>query len=219
MPKRKVDETKYAEIKAYARTHSIPDTVTRFKVCRATVTQVINSRDYESWRESARKAQRENYLARKAKIFRGGNGIKSTPPAKPIDGTGNMTANGGPFGDTIKPKPILPIGATKTPEQDGPIVVKKTDSGDERPPLTLDDHRRCYNEQKEKISQLTAENTKLTTELEELKAKKKELEGQLENAIADKKNEPQVVTKSPETTEIEIMVGDATIKVSTKGGK
>lgn len=233
MSRLKVDQAKFMEIKQYAKTHSIADTQDKFKVCKAVVSEVKRYGSYDIWREEKAKIQRESYLARKAKIFqrpRGDNGIRFTPPKKPIDGT-NRTVNGDPFGDGVAPKPITPLGATKAPEQDGPVTTTKVETT--TLPLTYDDYRKAYNEEKSKADSLETVCKMNREEIESLKLERSTLQGKLAKAELDYRNlkakydallrpvKPigNVVEQPKEIspTEIEITVGDATIKVTTRG--
>mgnify|MGYP002469735994 CR=1 FL=1 len=200
MPKQKVDKAKFGEIKAYLSYHSVTDAVSKYKVCRNTIHQIKNHHSYDEWRAEINKKQREAFLARKAKVFKKGNGFNFTPPTKPIDGT-SRTANGDPFGDAIKPTPTIPLGGQKAEEQDGPVVtVSKPNLG----PMT---YKQAYRDSQKEVETLKVKVAQLEMEKASLKA-------QVEEA------RKMVVVSAPTEnapTEIEITVGDATIKVSTKG--
>lgn len=83
MPKQKVDKAKFGEIKAYLSYHSVTDAVSKYKVCRNTIHQIKNHHSYDEWRAETNKKQREAFLARKAKVFKKGNGFNFTPPHPP----------------------------------------------------------------------------------------------------------------------------------------
>lgn len=203
MPRQKVDEAKFREIKNYLSYHSVADAVNKYKVCKGTIQQIKTNSDYDKWREETNKKQREAFLARKAKVFKKGNGFNFTPPTKPIDGT-SRTANGDPFGDAIKPTPTIPLGGQKAEEQDGLVItVSKPNLG----PMTYEQYKQAYRDSQKEVETLKVKIAELEMEKASLKA---QVEEARKMAVASTPTD-----NSP--TEIEITVGDATIKVSTKG--
>lgn len=202
MPKQKVDKAKFGEIKAYLSYHSVTDAVSKYKVCSNTIHQIKNHHSYDEWRVETNKKQREAFLARKAKVFKKGNGFNFTPPP-PIDGT-SRTANGDPLGDAIKPTPTIPLGGQKAEEQDEPVI---TVSKPNLEPMTYEQYKQAYRDSQKEVETLKVKIAELEMEKASLKAQVEEAR-KMAVMSAPTENAP---------TEIEITVGDATIKVSTKG--
>lgn len=231
--KRKIDETNFFKIKNFTHTHTIIETAREFGVCAASVSQCKRFNTVEEYREHYMKKQRQNYLARKSKI-KLGNGIHFESPKKPIDGTGGQTVNGDPFGDAIKPQPITPVGAQKTPAQDSPITIRKAEEEPKILPMTHEQYREAYKRQEIEIGTLKGKLAKAEMDLKKKTEDHDALKTLYDNLFEayrrksealDKMTQPikplgNVVSMTEVTdisTEIEITVGDAVIKVSTKG--
>lgn len=143
-----------------------------------------------------------------------------------------MTAAGDPFGEAVKPKPITPLGAERAPEQDGPITTTQVEDKVFVGPMTFDDYRREYKRLSQENGTLRGEVAVAKMEVKKWQEKCKLLRGDVKKWVQaynlerakigraeyDKNvamQESKVENTAP--TEIEITVGDATIKVSTKG--
>lgn len=231
--KKKVTEMNYGLIKRHTETHTWQETSKEFDLSKAMVQLIKRSNDYKDLRYTQKSQRRASWEARKKELGERTGVIRFTPPKKPIDGTGkSLTAAGDPFGEAVKPKPITPLGAERAPEQDGPVTTVKTEPNTVIGPMTFDDYRREY-------KKLFQENGTLRGEIAVAKMEAKKWQNSYSQAVekikdlqkayeaarvkaAEAKLNP--IVKMPESkveniapTEIEITVGDATIKVSTKG--
>lgn len=234
----KVDERRFGEVKLYLKSHSNKEACTHFNLSLGTVAGIKRYGTYNEWRESTAKARRESYAIRKAGLYKKdlkGNGIHFTPPSKPIDGTANRTVNGGPFGKAVVPRPIVPLGARLTAPQDGKIITKQVEP-QEILPMTLDQYRKAYEDQKVEIGKLNGKLAKaemdLKKKIEDYDALKTLYDNLLggyrrKSEALEKINQPikplgNVVSMPENTdmsTEIEITVGEAVVKITTKGSK
>lgn len=231
--KKKVTEMNYGLIKRHTETHTWQETSKEFDLSKAMVQLIKRSNDYEDLRYIQKSQRRASWEARKKELGERTGTIRFTPPKNPIDGTGkSLTAAGDPFGEALKPKPITPLGAERALEQNGPITTTQVEDKVFVGPMTFDDYRREY----KKLSQ---ENGTLRGEIAVAKMEAKKWQNSYSQAVekikdlqkayeaarvkaAEAKLNP--IVKMPESkveniapTEIEITVGDATIKVSTKG--
>lgn len=217
--KKKVTEMNYGLIKRHTETHTWQETSKEFDLSKAMVQLIKRSNDYKDLRYIQKSQRRASWEARKKELGERTGAIRFTPPKKPIDGTGkSLTAAGDPFGEAVKPKPITPLGAERAPEQDGPITTTQVEDKVFVGPMTFDDYRREY-------KRLSQENGTLRGEVAvaKMEVKKWVQAYNLERAKVGRaeydKNVAMQESKVENTapTEIEITVGDATIKVSTKG--
>lgn len=231
--KKKVTEANYGLIKRHADTRPWTETSKEFGLSKAMCQLIKRSKDYGDLRAIQKMHRRASYEARKKILGEYTGTFRFTPPKEPLDGTGKkLTAAGDPFGEAVKPKPITPLGAERAPEQDGPITTVKTEPNTVIGPMTFDDYRREY-------KKLFTENGTLRGEVAvaKMEAKKwQESYGQfvkkfkdLQRAYEVEKVKAAKIALTPimpqskseveniAPTEIEITVGDATIKVSTKG--
>lgn len=234
----KVDERRFGEVKLYLKSHTNKEACTHFNLSLGTVCGIKRNNTYNEWRESTAKARRENYAIRKAGLYKKdlkGNRIHFTPPSKPIDGTGNRTANGDPFGSAVVPKLIVPLVAKATTPQDGEVTIKQVDP-QAILPMTLDQYRKAYEDQKVEIGKLNGKLAKaemdLKKKIEDYNALKTLYDNLLggyhrKSEALEKINQPikplgNVVSMPENTdmsTEIEITVGEAVVKITTKGSK
>lgn len=228
--KKKVTEMNYGLIKRHAETHTWQETSKEFDLSKAMVQLIKRSNDYKDLRYIQKSQRRASWELRKKELGERTGAIRFTPPKEPIDGTGkSLTAAGDPFGEAVKPKPITPLGAERAPEQDGPITTTQVEDKVFVGPMTFDDYRREY----KKLSQ---ENGTLRGEIALAKMEAKKWQNSYSQLVERFKDlqkayeaekvkaakvaltpqpKPEVENTAP--TEIEITVGDATIKVSTKG--
>lgn len=231
--KKKVTEMNYGLIKRHTETHTWQETSKEFDLSKAMVQLIKRSNDYKDLRYIQKSQRRASWEARKKELGERTGAIRFTPPKKPIDGTGkSLTAAGDPFGEAVKPKPITPLGAERAPEQDGPVTTVKTEPNTVIGPMTFDDYRREYKRLFQENGTLRGEVAVAKMEVKKWQEKCKLLRGDVKRWVQaynlerakvgraeyDKNvamQESKVENTAP--TEIEITVGDATIKVSTKG--
>lgn len=231
--KKKVTEMNYGLIKRHTETHTWQETSKEFDLSRAMVQLIKRSNDYKDLRYIQKSQRRASWEARKKELGERTGAIRFTPPKKPIDGTGkSLTAAGDPFGEAVKPKPITPLGAERAPEQDGPITTTQVEDKVFVGPMTFDDYRREYKRLSQENGTLRGEVAVAKMEVKKWQEKCKLLRGDVKKWVQaynlerakigraeyDKNvamQESKVENTAP--TEIEITVGDATIKVSTKG--
>lgn len=231
--KKKVTEMNYGLIKRHTETHTWQETSKEFDLSKAMVQLIKRSNDYKDLRYIQKSQRRASWEARKKELGERTGAIRFTPPKKPIDGTGkSLTAAGDPFGEAVKPKPITPLGAERAPEQDGPITTTQVEDKVFVGPMTFDDYRREYKRLSQENGTLRGEVAVAKMEVKKWQEKCKLLRGDVKKWVQaynlerakvgraeyDKNvamQESKVENTAP--TEIEITVGDATIKVSTKG--
>lgn len=231
--KKKVTEMNYGLIKRHTETHTWQETSKEFDLSKAMVQLIKRSNDYKDLRYIQKSQRRASWEARKKELGERTGAIRFTPPKKSIDGTGkSLTAAGDPFGEAVKPKPITPLGAERAPEQDGPITTTQVEDKVFVRPMTFDDYRREYKRLSQENGTLRGEVAVVKMEVKKWQEKCKLLRGDVKKWVQaynlerakvgraeyDKNvamQESKVENTAP--TEIEITVGDATIKVSTKG--
>lgn len=231
--KKKVTEMNYGLIKRHTETHTWQETSKEFDLSKAMVQLIKRSNDYKDLRYIQKSQRRASWEARKKELGERTGAIRFTPPKKPIDGTGkSLTAAGDPFGEAVKPKPITPLGAERAPEQNGPITTTQVEDKVFVGPMTFDDYRREYKRLSQENGTLRGEVAVAKMEVKKWQEECKLLRGDVKKWVQaynlerakvgraeyDKNvamQESKVENTAP--TEIEITVGDATIKVSTKG--
>lgn len=215
--KSKVDRAVYNEVKNYAKSHSTADTMAKFSLSRSTICQIAKSDDYKSWADNRKQISRASYEARRVSILKQGpikgKGMDFVPPKKPIDGTSNKTINEPPFKDATTVKPITPLGRVRVLEQDGPVKTTKIEDAASGP-MSYDTYQRAYKKLLAENTELKEELTKTKAELDAEKSKYESLQAEYSALQESQKAAPTL--PQDQATDIEITVGNAVIKVSTR---